>query len=1150
MYYFKNYQKSDLSNQKKMRSQIIRIMKLTCFILLTAMLQISATVYSQATRFDVQLENVTVKDIFKTIEAQSEFRFFYSDDLSFINKRVTLNVKDVSVESIMDKILDQSDLTYRIFENNLIVVTPEGTNKQGITITGTVTDAEGNPLPGASVVIKGTTQGTVTDINGKYLITVSSEEAILTFSFVGYAAQEIVVGKQRLVNIDLQVETREIEEVVVVGYGTQRKSDVTGSISVATSEDLLRTPSLSAITGLKGVASGVNVFLNSGLPGGQQRVVIRGLSSITAVSDPLYVVDGVIMQDFQFVNPNDIERIEVLKDASAAAIYGARGAAGVLLVTTKRGAKEGATRVSYTGWVSVSRLQKKMDVMNSEEFMRAYRISMQNHVKYATNTAASTPESREAAMNALWTNIARNSDSGLNDKNYRELFKINGAFNPEGWKNEFDNNLVPIYDTDWQDEATRNAVSHNHQLSIQQGGKNSSTGVFLNYTDNQGLFINTYMKRVNARLTNDAKLFNWLSSSMNLMVNDTWTNETQIGSGGQDALRTVIEMPPIFPVKYPDGNWSNSQTNVSGFSFEALSNPVHFLTVRDRMINRTQIFGNFALTFHLADGLDLKTQIGADGRLRNWRYYNPYGVINMDNGNKGEAEVMFRNNIYWQETTYLNYTKVHEQHRINAMVGVEWSESIERYNRSRNGAYPSNASGFDLMDAGAEKYDMQSSYTRWAMNSYIGRFAYTFSDKYMATLTARVDGSSKFGDNNKYAFFPAAGLGWNISNEDFMKNITWIDQLKLHTSYGITGNSEGLDAYRSLAVYGTGTILVNNILASSASPSRMANPDLRWERKKTWDIGFNLNTFKNRLNFDISYYYNYTDDLLLDAPIPSTSGYNSISKNIGAVSGRGWDILINGTIVSTKDFEWNATLNTNFNATKVEKLNVGNADMFVGDNWLDGLGVVMRVGEPMGCWWIYERTGIRTEGPGRIGEAIRSTDKKIIGKGMPDWTGSFMHRFRYKQLDFMADFQFVIGGKIRQDFFHSTYDRFGLTSGLRAILYDAWSPSNPNTKQQAIRNGVFDGQSSNKDSQWLADATYLRGNLFQLGYSLTPTQARFIGMSALRAYISVENLFVLCSKDFRGFDPEASSRGRFEQNAFFFQYPRPTTYVFGVNVTF
>ena len=1021
---------------------------------------------------------------------------------------------------------------------------------QRIDISGTVTDGKGITLPGVNVIIAGTNTGTVTDENGSFSVSVPNENAVLQFSFIGYVTQNIMVGRQRMINAVMVDEVSEMEEIVVVGYGTQRRSDVTGSIAVVTSEDLLRTPTFSAIAGLKGVAPGVNVFVNSGLPGGQQRIVIRGLSSITAAADPLFVVDGVIMEDFQFLNPNDIERIEVLKDASAAAIYGARGAAGVILVTTKRGEREGRTTVSYSGWISIATLQKKMDTMNAEEFMRAYRISMQNHVKYGGSADAAA--TREAAMNTRWTNIARNSNSDLNTGNFQHLFKINGTFNPEGWKNEFDNNLAPIYDTDWQDEATRNALSHTHQLSIRQGNARSSSGVFINYTNQEGLFLNTGMQRVNARLTNDAKPLNWLSTSMNLLVNNSNQNNTNIGSGGQDALRTVIEMPPIFPVKYDDGSWANSQTRVSGFGFEAMANPAHFLTVRQQYVTRTQIFGNFALTFHLADGLDLRTQFGGDGQIRNWRTYQTVGVINADAGGRGEAVFEAHNLFYWQQTSYLNYSKVFGQHRFSAMAGVEWSERKFRSNRSATESFSTNVHGVDRMQAGATRTAVESGFNRWAMNSYISRLAYTLSDKYMATVTARVDGSSKFGAQNKYAFFPAVGLGWNISSEDFMAEVTWIDRMKLHTSYGVTGNSEGLGTYQSLATYSSATILINGANVASSQPSRLSNPDLRWEKKTTWDIGIDLNTLGNRLNFDISYYYNYTDDLLLNAPIASTSGFNSISKNVGAVSGRGWDILINGTIASSKDFTWNTTLNANFNTTKIERLNEGNADMFEG-SWLDGEGVVFRVGEPLTTWWIYERTGIRTDpSTGRVGEALRSPNKQLIGKGMPDWTGSLINRFAYKQFDFQFDFQFVVGGDIRQDFYHSTYDRFGLASGLRAILYDAWTegkPSGPN-QQQAIRNGVFDGQSSNKDTSWLADATYLRLNMIQLGYSFTPSQARTIGLSAFRAYASIDNVFVFHSKDFLGYDPEASSRGRFEQNAFFFQYPRPRTFAFGVQVTF
>ena len=1016
-------------------------------------------------------------------------------------------------------------------------------------VSGTVTDrATGESIIGANILQVGTTNGTVTDIDGTFSLS-APRNATLRISSIGYVTQNVTVPNQdnpRL-NIALAEDVSLLEEVVVVGYGTMRKSDVTGSIAIATSQDILRVPSYSAITGLKGIASGVNVFLNSGMPGGntRDRVVIRGLSSINAASDPLYVVDGVVMENFQFINPNDIERMEVLKDASATAIYGARGSQGVILVTTRKGEIGERSSVSYSGWVSLSQMARKKETLNAAEYMQAYKIGMQNAVKYGGFS--------EEAMNTRWEGIAQNSS--LNP-NYYNLFRINGTFNREGWKDLNDNSLVPLYDTDWQEEATQNAISHSHQLNIETGTKTSSTGVFLNYMDQQGIMINTYFKRLSARMTNEANPLPWLSTSVSLMANHSWQRDTP-ESGGLDAARMLIEMPAIFPVKYPeDGNWSNTTANINGFGYEAGPNSVHYLNAREEIWQRTQLSLNTGLTFHLAKGLDLSSILGVNGNIAHRTNHYPYGVINQDNGGKGQVTMDLRKTLFWQESTTLNYSTVIDQHRINAMAGVEWSERTYFRVENNVGNFPTNAFGIYNLAAGTEQNTQNSAYEHWAMNSYFGRIGYTFADKYMATLTARMDGSSRFGANNKYAFFPSAGLGWLVSNEEFMKNITWLDQLKLHTSFGMTGNSE-IDVYRSLAVFSTGTVLIDGQRASSASASRMANPDLKWEKQSQFDIGFNLNTFGNRLNFDVSWYYKYTSDLLLDAPIPNTSGFGSIFKNVGAISNRGLDAMITGVFVQNRDFEWSATLNANYNANRVEKLNEGGADMFVGDEFV-GAQTIMRVGEPMAQFWGYERLGIKdaayvAENGGRIGTALRSADKTVMGKGLPDWTGSFINRFTYKNFDFMFDLQFSIGGDVRQDFYHSTEDRFGLTSGLRTILTEAWTegkPTNVPNQVQAIRIGSFDGQDSNGDTRWVASGDYLRGNLFQLGYTFTSQQARSVGVSGIRAYVSAQNLFVICDPKFQGFDPEGTTRGRFEQGSFFFNYPKPRTFTLGLNVTF
>jgi TonB-linked SusC/RagA family outer membrane protein len=486
-------------------------------------------------------------------------------------------------------------------------------------ITGVVTDSNGEAVIGANVVEKGTTNGTVTDLDGKYELSLPSN-AILQVSYIGYMTKEIPIRAQSVINITIGEDTQALEEVVVVGYGVQRKSDVTGSISVTKAEDMLKQQSFSALDGLKGKSSGVNIFSNSGQPGGASRVIIRGVGTINSSSEPLYVVDGVVMEDFKFLNPNDIERIEVLKDASSTAIYGARGANGVIMVTTKRGTKGQGTQISYSGSVSLGTMANYMDVMNSGEYFEAINQSFSN------------------ANNYYGKNISLNMSDHYADP---DLFNADGT---------------PKYDTDWQRESTRNALSHNHQINITQGTENSSVGAFLNYTDQQGLLLNSYMKRINAKLAYDAKPTKWLSTGVNVLVNHTWANEAEEGGGGNIPRRSMIEMVPFMPVQFPDGKWSNSTTVTDNLGLEGMANPVHVLETQQRMRYRTQIFGNAALTFHLLPGLDLKTQLGIDSHVNKSRDYSPKDLINISFPD-GTAYIKDANVLYWQEETYLTYMK-------------------------------------------------------------------------------------------------------------------------------------------------------------------------------------------------------------------------------------------------------------------------------------------------------------------------------------------------------------------------------------------------------------------------------------------------------------------------------------------------------------
>ena len=447
------------------------------------------------------------------------------------------------------------------------------------------------------------------------------------------------------------------------------------------------------------------------------------MSTINASTNPLYVVDGVVMEDFSLVNPNDIESMEVLKDASAAAIYGARGANGVILVTTKRGKRGGeGTQISYQGSVSVSHIARKMDVLSAQQWVDAFMIGLKNENDW---------QGKDWSLNkADW----------FNDANY------------------FDAAGNPLYSTNWQDEATRTPISQNHQLNIQQAGKTSSMGAFLNFTDQQGIMNNTYNKRINAKLAYDANPTKWLSTAVNVLVNHTWGRYTPEDGGGQEARRTMIEMVPFLPVRDANGQYttstSSSINNVLGF--EGMSNPVMILDMQKRMRYNTQIFGNAAFTFHLMEGLDLKTQFGIDHHNKQYKGYSSVELNNISKPN-GWAEYQNTSTLYWQEETYLTYNKVFGSSRLNAMAGLSWQERTYNYNKSRTEGFPDDFYQDNNMGVGTNPDSPESSWSRWAMNSYFLRGAYTLKDRYSATVTARVDGSSKFGKNNKYAFFPSAG---------------------------------------------------------------------------------------------------------------------------------------------------------------------------------------------------------------------------------------------------------------------------------------------------------------------------------------------------------------------------------------------------------
>lgn len=987
-------------------------------------------------------------------------------------------------------------------------------------VTGTVTDDNNMPLPGVTVREMGANNGTQTDFDGNYSIALESTDAVLQFSYVGMETVEREVEGNTTINVTIAPSSQALEEVVVVGYGTQQKSDITGAIGMVSGDELTRGPVTNPLQGLQGRVAGVKVALNSGSPSSSPRVLIRGIGTINSSSDPLYVVDGVVMESIQFLNPNDISSMEVLKDASSTAIYGARGANGVVLISTKRGAATEGTIIGYEGFVSIGVLPKKLDVMNSAEFMEVLERGFANHSLYS-----------DSSIPAFTTN----------DPN---LFDANGN---------------PLYDTDWQEEATRTAVSHHHQLSFQSRGENSSFGAFLNHVDMEGIMLNSHLKRLSGKVAYDANPKEWLSVGFNLLVNNVEENQIQEDGGNQMPRRSMIEMPSIFPIKFPDGTWSNSGMVSDPYGLEAIPNPVHVLETQDRLLERTKIFGNLFTEFHILPGLDLRTQIGFDRNSFKQKFYSPTDLINISAPN-GSATLATDKSLYWQQENYLTYNASFGDHNINAVAGLSWQKRTSEYFNVSATGFSDDTFRFHRIQAASEPGAPNSGYDEWSMNSYFFRGSYNYLQKYLVTFTGRMDGSSRFGANNKYGFFPSVGVGYVLSEESFWEDISsTVNFFKLRASYGVTGNTE-IPTYQSLGTLSSGTTLINGSRAAISFVNRLPNPDLEWEKTKQFDVGLDLELFNRSVLVNLDYYYKLTEDLLLDRPIPTSTGFSAVRDNIGSVSNRGVEVLLQTYPINTDTFSWESTLNFSYNKNQIESLGVNDEDIFPGPNWVSGSQTILRVGESLSSFWGYERLGtwgtdeaVEAAEVGAVpGEAKRSEERKIIGNGIPAWSGSFVNNFYVGNFDLTVDLQFVTGVDILQQMMHSTQDRSGYGNGLVDVLYDAWTPDNQNTMIQQIRNGPYSGQNSEVDSQWIADGSFIRGNLISLGYNFDAYKLENMGLKSLRIYANVQNAFVIHSDDFRGYDPEATSWGgdQWGQNIFFFQYPRPRTFSLGFNVQF
>jgi len=1082
------------------------IMRLSFILVLVSSLTVIGNTYSQSTKFSFQLSNTTIKDVFQQIENNSEFIIVYSDDMIDVSKEVSVNVEDATVEKILDQILKSTGNSYQIKDRQIVITErkdlpmTESLVQSEHVLKGVVKAGDGSPIPGVTVVEKGTTNGTVTDFDGKYTLNVTKGNAEISFSFIGLTTIVMDYTGQPTMNVVLKEEIIGIEEVVAVGYGVQRKSDLTGATNRLTAENMNKGVASSPIEMMQGRVAGVNIIQNNGEPGSGMSVRIRGSNSIRSGQEPLYVIDGVPLDNasltpnggtaaginqaasknpLSFLNPDDIETMDILKDASSTAIYGARGANGVVIITTKKG-KKGVGTLSYDGYTGVSQIRKQMDLLTASEF-RSY---------------------------------VKADGTKLLDK---------GATN------------------NWQDEVFRTGITQSHNLSYGGGNDKSTYHTSFGYVDQQGIVKTTGEKRMNGNIRVSQKAFNnRLLLNGSLIASHVEDNRAPISETGGfegDLILTMLKLNPTYPVYNPDGTYY--QNNKDQRNPVAMLNLVNDLTKTDRVL------ANMTAEVEIVKDLKYKLNVGLDRTVAERR-------VNQDKqlnylANKGEADIndiSANNRLVENYITYMK--KIGYDHSLNFLLGHAYQNiSVTNHSTNVNGflvddiLYTNNLGygNFSTARVSSSAYERE-------LQSFFGRANYSFKEKYLLTLTGRYDGSSKFGANKKYGFFPSAAAAWRVNEEAFMKDITAISNLKVRLGWGLTGNQEIPDKISLLAV-GT-TASANGYFNGALSPGitflRTPNPDIQWETTQQTNIGIDFGLFKDRISGTIDLFSKKTVDVLLEVPAKAPSATQTQWQNVPGlkIMNTGFELGLTGVIIDKKDLNWDVTVNMATVKNEIKNLPVkyiqtGSAS---GQGLSGTLVQVITNGQPVGTFY-----GMVFEGFDSKGLSIYKKDatgapvKEYLGSALPKMTFSLNSTLKYKAFDFSMFWYGTQGNKVYNNAANALFLKGPLDKGFnvtQAVLDSKESPDNSNAFS----------------SRFIEDASFLRLANLTVGYTFNTKKIAWLAKA--RIYATGNNLLVLTK--YTGFDPEvnvdASANGVPSMGMDYTAYPKARTFTFGVNLQF
>ncbi len=967
----------------------------------------------------------------------------------------------------------------------LIACTVATALAQNRLVNGQVTGPDGIALPGVNVVVKGTQQGTTTNADGRYSLSVPGPNSTLAFSYIGYQPQDVPIGNRSSIDVILQTDDRSLSEVVVVGYGTQRKIETTGSIASVKSADLVQTPVSNVAQGLQARVSGVQISQNSGAPGGNISVRIRGTNSINGTSEPLYIVDGIQISNgggitdvspLSTINPSDIESVEVLKDASATAIYGSRAANGVVLITTKRG-RAGVTRVTYDGYYGTQQVAKTLPVLNAAEFAQ-----LEN-----------------------------------------EVFKNNFYPNP-GSLGEGVN---------WQNLVFQSAPIQNHQLSINGGSEKTQLAVSGNYFSQDGIVINSGFRRYSMRVNLDHRISERVKMGASILGSYSQSKNvpygaTSLGDGDvvtSSILGAAVGAPPTLRAYRDDGSIFPFGEQGNG-QYREVANPLGLASITNQIgIRRT--LANFYGEASLIKGLTYRASFNVDLQSSLRDTYSPRSIISRNdlNDNSGSGSKVNANSTVLLHESILTYVAtLASQHSLKFTGVFATQNNLSNSNTINATGFPNDATRNEALQLALAR-TVSSGRSKERLDSYLGRVNYGYKDKYFVDLTARADGSSKFGANHKYGFFPAVSAAWRLIEEPFLKNVSWLTDLKLRASWGITGNAGGINPYQSLAtVASSGSdYQFNHVYLTGINPSGIANPDLRWEKSAQTNIGLDVSLFNNRLSLVVDVYDKNTRDLLYIKTLPLSSGYGSITGNFAGLQNRGVEVATNARILQGA-LRWDVSANATVNRNKILDLDGGTTrERFVTTYSILG------VGQPLGLFKTYVFDGINQTGEtilpgydGRLGGhkvkdlngdgTITAADQTITGNPNPSFIFGFSTNLAYRNFDLGA----FLSGTQGNDIFNQARFAFETPLGQRNLLKgvaNRWSPTNPNNEFASAAQGSRLPVSD----RFVEDGSYIRCKNITLGYTLP----RVKGIERIRIYGSANNLFTLTS--YTGFDPEVNT---------------------------